>query len=62
MKSIDRGDVIMTPSKGDFLKAIIKLGGGERQVSNKDIAKELKSSRGEILRWLFSCLSAAFML
>ena len=34
----------MTPSKGDFLKAIVKLGGGERRVNNKDLAKELKIS------------------
>lgn len=38
----------MTPSKGDFLKAIIKLGGGERQVSNKDIAKELHISSAAV--------------
>ena len=34
----------MTPSKGDFLKAIVKLGGGKHRVNNKDLAKELKIS------------------
>lgn len=38
----------MTPSKGDFLKAIIKLGGGERRVNNKDLANELKISSAAI--------------
>lgn len=38
----------MTPSKGDFLKAIIKLGGGDHQVSNKDIAKELQISSAAV--------------
>lgn len=38
----------MTPSKGDFLKAIVKLGGGERRVNNKDLAKELEISSAAV--------------
>ncbi|AZP04224.1 metal-dependent transcriptional regulator [Jeotgalibaca ciconiae] len=38
----------MTPSKGDFLKAIVKLGGGERRVNNKDLAKELRISSAAV--------------
>lgn len=38
----------MTPSKGDFLKAIVKLGGSERRVNNKELAQELGISSAAV--------------
>lgn len=51
----------MTPSKGNFLKAIIKLGGGERQVSNKDIAKELHISSAAVTDMAQKLLIAGYI-
>lgn len=38
----------MTPSKGDFLKAIVKLGGSECRVNNKELAQELGISSAAV--------------
>lgn len=51
----------MTPSKGDFLKAIMKLGGGERQVSNKDIAKELNISSAAVTEMAHKLLDDGYI-
>ena len=51
----------MTPSKGNFLKAIIKLGGGECQVNNKDIAKELQISSAAVTDMAQKLLLAGYI-
>lgn len=38
----------MTPSKGDLLKGIIKLGGSGHRVNNKELAKELAISSAAV--------------